>query len=177
MLRIKAAAKGAAKAAAKSLEETSAKLLPIGSEEVTKAAPVTGTAFPVGATGAAVPAPAEPNPAIVSAEPKKLSKEELMQLGEKTYLNRCAMCHQANGVGMPPIFPALKGSKMVIGPVTDHMDRVFNGKAGTAMQAFRNQLTDEELAAVITYERNAWDNNANIVVQPADIKAVKKNPA
>ena len=76
-----------------------------------------------------------------------------MALGEKTYLNRCAMCHQPSGLGMPPTFPALKGSKVATGPVAEHLDRVLNGKTGTAMQAFKDQLSDEELAAVITYER------------------------
>jgi len=125
---------------------------------------VTATATPVVVAGSAA-APAGP--------PKKLTKEELMQLGEKTYLSRCAMCHQPTGAGMPPTFPALKGSKIATGPVNEHMDRVLNGKAGTAMQAFKDQLSDEELAAVITYERNAWDNNTGTLVQPADIAAAK----
>jgi cytochrome c oxidase subunit 2 len=100
-----------------------------------------------------------------------------MQRGEKTYLNRCAMCHQPTGQGMPPTFPALKGSKIATGPVDQHIDRVLNGKTGTAMQAFKDQLSDDELAGVITYERNAWDNNTNTLVQPADIAAAKKAPS
>jgi cytochrome c oxidase subunit 2 len=126
---------------------------------------------PAAATGA-VAAPAAASPA--AAQPQKMTKEELMKLGEQTYLSRCAMCHQPTGVGMPPTFPALKGSKIATGPVAEHIDRVLNGKTGTAMQAFKDQLSDEELAAVITYERNAWDNNTNTLVQPADIAAAKK---
>ena len=53
----------------------------------------------------------------------------------------------------------------------------MNGKTGTAMQAFKDQLSDDELAAVITYERNAWDNNTNTLVQPADVAAAKKAPS
>ena len=71
------------------------------------------------------------------------------------------------------MFPPLKGSKIATGPVKDHIHLVLNGKPGTAMAAFRDQLNDLELAAVITYERNAWGNNTGDVVQPADIKAAR----
>jgi cytochrome c oxidase subunit 2 len=113
----------------------------------------------------------------VSETAKKYTKDELMQLGEKTYLNRCAMCHQPNGMGLPPTFPALKGGKLTTGPVAEHLDRVLNGKPGTAMQAFKDQLSDEELAAVVTYERNAWGNDTNTWVQPADLAAAKQAPS
>lgn len=125
------------------------------------------------------PAEAPVSPVVTAAPPataalKKMTKEELMQLGEKIYLSHCAVCHQPTGQGMPPTFPALKGSKIATGPVAGHLEQVLNGKPGTAMQAFKNQLTDEEIAAVVTYERNAWDNNTNSVVQPADVEAAKK---
>lgn len=122
------------------------------------------------------PASSAVAPVVAGAE-KKLSKDELMQLGEKTYLSRCAMCHQPSGTGIPPTFPALKGSKIATGPVSEHLDRVLNGKPGTAMQAFKDQLSDDELAAVITYERNAFDNNTNTLVQPADVAAAKNAPS
>ncbi len=54
-----------------------------------------------------------------------------------------------------------------------HIDIVVNGKAGTAMQAFSAQLTDAEIAAVVTYERNAWSNKTGDKIQPADIQAFK----
>lgn len=54
-----------------------------------------------------------------------------------------------------------------------HIDIVLNGKTGTAMQAFGKQLTMQEIAAVITYERNAWDNNTGDLIQAADIHAAK----
>ena len=60
---------------------------------------------------------------------------------------------------MPPAFPALKGSKITTGPVAGHIDIVVHGKPGTAMQAFGNQLTDEQIAAIVTYERNSWGND------------------
>ena len=82
-------------------------------------------------------------------------------------------CHQANGEGLANVFPGLKGSVIAIGDVTKHIDVVVNGVPGTAMQAFGAQLNDADLAALITYERNAWGNDAGDMVQPADIKAFR----
>ena len=104
---------------------------------------------------------------------RKWTMQELMTKGEQTYKQVCAACHQVEGTGLPPTFPALKGSKVATGPINNHVDTVFNGKSGTAMQAFKNQLSDVELAAVITYERNAFGNNTNTLVQPIQIKALR----
>jgi len=98
---------------------------------------------------------------------------ELMERGEKVYASSCAACHQANGAGVPGAFPALKGSAIATGPKAAHIDIVMHGKPGTAMGAFANQLNDVDLAAVITYERNAWDNNTGDLVQPSEIKAAR----
>ena len=96
-----------------------------------------------------------------------------MQLGETTYTAYCAACHQVSGQGLPPAFPALKGSAIATtGPVSEHIDIVFNGKAGTGMQGYGKQLSLKEIAAVVTYERNAWGNNTGDAVQAADVKAV-----
>jgi len=99
--------------------------------------------------------------------------QKLMALGEKVYNSQCAACHQIDGSGTPPMFPALKGSAIATGEVAAHIDIVVNGKAGSAMAAYGAQLTDAELAAVITYERNAWENSTGDLVQPADIQAFK----
>lgn len=131
---------------------------PTAAPAATSAAPAT-TAAP-----AAAEAPAKP------ASPEDAMKAA-MERGEKIYLNTCAVCHQPAGTGMPPTFPALKGSPMVIGPAADHINRVVHGKTGTAMQAFKEQLKDEEIADVVTYERNAWGNNKGDLVKPEDIKA------
>lgn len=101
-----------------------------------------------------------------------LSMDELMQLGETTYTAYCSACHQASGLGLPPAFPALKGSPIATGDVNQHIDIVFNGKAGTGMQGYGKQLSLKELAAVVTYERNAWGNNTGDTVQAADVQAV-----
>ena len=101
-----------------------------------------------------------------------MSMEELMQTGERTYVAHCAACHQPNGEGLPGIFPALKGSALALEDKAGHIGIVVNGKAGTAMQAYGKQLSLKELAAVITYERNAWGNNTGELVQAADVHAV-----
>nr|WP_240695238.1 cytochrome c oxidase subunit II [Corallincola luteus] len=114
--------------------------------------------------------------AEAKAEEQKLlamsmSMEELMAEGEQVYMTSCAACHQPNGEGLAGVFPGLKGSPLTIGDVGAHIDIVIHGKKGTAMQAFAKQLTLKQLAAVITYERNAWGNNTGQLVQPADVDA------
>jgi cytochrome c oxidase subunit 2 len=103
---------------------------------------------------------------------KTWTKDELMARGEKTYAT-CAACHGATGAGVPGVFPALAGSKIATGPLDAHIAIVLKGKPGTAMQAFGGQMNDADLAAVITYERNAFGNNTGDVVQPAQIKAAR----
>lgn len=101
-----------------------------------------------------------------------MSLEELMTVGERTYIGHCSACHQVSGEGLPGIFPALKGSKMVQQDMAGHINIVLHGRSGTAMQAFAKQLSLKEIAAVITYERNAWGNNTGELVQAADVHAV-----
>ena len=100
-----------------------------------------------------------------------LPKEELMTLGEQVYMANCAACHQPTGMGLPGVFPALKGSPVVLGDIKDHIDVVLHGRPGTAMQAFAKQLSIKQLAAVITYKRNAWGNDTGDVIQPSQIQA------
>jgi cytochrome c oxidase subunit 2 len=120
--------------------------------------------------------------AAAAGSDKTWTKDELIAKGKEVYEKQCVVCHQANGQGLPPAFPALTGSKMVNGPLLSpegkliadsHADRVLNGKAGTAMQAFKNTLNDVELAAVITYERNALGNAKGDMIQPAQIKSLR----
>ena len=102
-----------------------------------------------------------------------LSKQELIDIGTQVYLDRCAVCHQANGAGIPGAFPAITGSAVATGDISEHIDVIVNGRAGTAMQAFANQLTDKEIAAVVTYQRNGLGNDTGDVVQAADVNAFK----
>jgi cytochrome c oxidase subunit 2 len=103
---------------------------------------------------------------------KTWTMAELMETGEKVYQQNCLTCHQANGQGIPPAFPSLVGQGLAIGPIADHIDIVINGKAGTAMQAFAAQLNPAEIAAVVTYERNAWGNNVGDMAQPREVNAL-----
>jgi len=100
------------------------------------------------------------------------SLDELYTRGKELYESKCAACHQVTGVGLPPAFPALNGSKIVNGPLEAHLNIVLNGKQGTAMQPW-NSLNDLEIAAIVTYERNAWDNKTGDVVQTAEVKQAR----
>jgi cytochrome c oxidase subunit 2 len=111
--------------------------------------------------------------AAADAATQTLTMDELMSRGEAAYNTSCAACHQANGAGIPGVFPALAGSAIATGEVAAHIDIVVHGKAGTAMQAFGEQLGAVDLAAIITYERNAFGNNIGDMVQPADVVAAK----
>ncbi|MBB65952.1 cytochrome c oxidase subunit II [Alteromonas stellipolaris] len=101
-----------------------------------------------------------------------MSMDELMDEGKRVYNATCAACHMPNGEGLPGVFPALKGSEMVLEDQTAHIDIVLNGKTGTAMQAFGKMLSLKDIAAVVTYERNAWGNNTGDMVQAKDVNAV-----
>ncbi len=103
----------------------------------------------------------------------KLSKQELIDIGTQIYVDRCAVCHQASGAGIPGAFPAITGSPVATGDIDQHIDVIVNGRSGTAMQAFATQLTDKEIAAVVTYQRNGLGNNTGDVVQAADVNAFK----
>jgi cytochrome c oxidase subunit 2 len=105
---------------------------------------------------------------------KTFETAELVERGEKVYQANCAACHQANGMGLPGAFPALNGSKVATGPIADHIHIVLNGgRPGTAMAAFGKQLSDVDIAAVVTYERNAWNNKMGDSVQPAAIASAR----
>jgi len=112
---------------------------------------------------------------------KEWTKDELMASGKTVYEKNCAVCHQVTGAGLPPAFPALTGSKVALAPIfgadskylpDSHMDRVLNGKG--VMPAWKALLSDSEIAAVITYERNALGNTVGDVVQPSQVKAARQ---
>lgn len=105
----------------------------------------------------------------LASQEQTFTLDEMMRLGKDIYTANCAVCHQPNGQGLPGVFPALKGSDIAIGDVAEHIDIVRNGKAGTAMQGYAKQLSSKQLAAVVSYERNAWGNNTGDVIQPKQI--------
>ena len=97
---------------------------------------------------------------------KEWTLAELNARGEKVYASNCVACHQANGQGVPGAFPALVGSQKVVGATADQIAILLNGVQGAAMASFK-QLSDVELAAVATYTRNAWGNQAEEnIIQP-----------
>lgn len=106
---------------------------------------------------------------------KDWSLDELMERGQQVYSRACAACHQPGGEGLPPMFPALKGSDMALNDIPAHIDIVVNGKPGTSMAAFGAQLSETDIAAVITYERNAWGNDTGELVVPLDILNFKNS--
>jgi cytochrome c oxidase subunit 2 len=113
--------------------------------------------------------------AAAASATKTWSMDDLMARGESVYQTNCMACHQAGGEGLPAAgFPALKDSPVAIGPVAGHLDIVLHGgKKNPAMAAFGQQLNDVDLAAVITYERNAFGNATGDVVQPSDVAAAR----
>ncbi len=113
--------------------------------------------------------------AAAADDAKAFTVAELVERGEKVYEANCAACHQSNGMGLPGAFPAINGSKVATGPIADHIQVVLHGRPGTAMAAFGDRLSDAEIAAVITYQRNAWNNKMGDLAQPAQIAAARKN--
>jgi cytochrome c oxidase subunit II len=112
--------------------------------------------------------------ATAAADPaKQWTVEELHAQGAKVFAANCQACHQATGMGVPGTFPALAGSKVVTGAKEEQINIVLNGKPGTAMRAFK-ELSDAEIASVVTYTRNNWTNKTGDMATPADVKALRK---
>ena len=97
---------------------------------------------------------------------------ELMERGQAVYNTNCVACHQANGQGIPGAFPGLVGIEDKL-TLEQHLDVVLNGVPATAMQAFGAQLSDADIAAVVTYERNAWGQQKEEMLQPSEVRAAR----
>ena len=107
---------------------------------------------------------------------KVWTKDELMERGESFYVTNCVACHQANGKGIPPVFPALEGSQIALNDSDKHIEILMEGVQGSAMAAFGNMYSEVDIAAVITYTRQAWSNGENgdgVIVTPKDIVEYK----
>ena len=100
-----------------------------------------------------------------------MTMAESMELGKNVYSANCAACHMPNGEGLPGVFPALKDSQIAVADQPKHIDILINGVTGSAMQSYAKQLTMSEIAAVVTYERNAWGNDTGDLVQAKDINS------
>lgn len=105
---------------------------------------------------------------------RQWSKEELVAQGEKVYGASCLGCHQAEGQGIPGMFPAIAGSDIATGDIETHIQTVLMGIPDTPMDGYGSKLDDTDLAAVVTYQRNAFGNNLNDTVQPYQIKSLRQ---
>jgi cytochrome c oxidase subunit 2 len=109
--------------------------------------------------------------AALADDPSKVyTLAEQMDRGAKVYAANCAACHQANGKGAGS-FPALDGSKVVLGPKEGNFQIMLNGKG--AMPKWGGVISDGDIAAVITYTRNAWGNKTGDVYQTPDLMAAR----
>ena len=115
--------------------------------------------------------------AALADDPNKVwDAASLKTKGETVYKANCVSCHQATGLGVAGAFPALDGDKLVLGPKADQINVLLNGQGNGKMPAWK-QLSDVEIASVITYTRQSWGNagkGTDPVVQPADVKAARK---
>lgn len=97
---------------------------------------------------------------------------QLLERGKRLYTGRCAGCHLRTGEGQMVVgAPALKGSAMVKGDLPPYIMLVLKGRM--SMPGFARSLKDDELAAILSYERNAWGNAADDLVLSADVKSVR----
>ncbi|MFA9420695.1 MAG: cytochrome c oxidase subunit II [Gammaproteobacteria bacterium] len=108
--------------------------------------------------------------AVAAQASQEWSMQDLLAQGETVYKANCAVCHGATGAGIPGAFPAMTNSPIATGDAAEHMNVVMNGRSGTAMAAYKTQLNDIDLAAVITFERNSLGNSVGDMVQPSAIK-------
>ena len=105
---------------------------------------------------------------------KTFTLAELNAKGKEVYESRCAACHGLQGEG--GVGKAIQGSEIALGPIAKHIDILVNGSANNAMMAaYDDQLSEAEIAAVITYQRNAFGNDTGDIVQPIDILKFKQN--
>lgn len=114
--------------------------------------------------------------AMAEAKPdveRQWAHEELVSVGAKVYQANCMSCHQAEGQGIPGMFPAIAGSDIATGNIDTHIQTVMHGIDGTLMSQFSDALSDSDIAAVITYQRNAFGNVTGDSLQPAHIKSLR----
>jgi len=106
-------------------------------------------------------------------DPNKVwTLDDLVARGEKVYTANCAACHRPDGKGAGPI-KALDGSQIVLNDPAAEIRTVLDGRLNGAMPSWK-QLSDTEIAAVITFTKNSWSNKTGQVVQPAEVKTARK---
>jgi cytochrome c6 len=110
----------------------------------------------VAALAAAATSPSQAQPAPAAADGKAL------------FLKNCAACHQANGKGIPGAFPALAGSKFVTGARAEVATVLLKGRGG--MPDFSENLSDADIATILTYVRASWGNQADALTEAEVLK-------
>ena len=108
---------------------------------------------------------------LMSAAAALVAGPSLAADGEHMFLQSCAACHKPTGVGVPGAFPALAGDKLVQGDPKDAINRVLNGRGG--MPSFANDLSDADIATILTYVRGAWGNKAKVAVTAPMVTALR----
>ncbi len=104
---------------------------------------------------------------------RQWSHQELVATGERVYEANCMSCHQKQGQGIPGMFPPIAGSDIATGDINAHVDTVLNGVVDTPMQGFSSRLSDVDLAAVITFQRNAFGNVTGDSLQPSHMRSLR----
>ena len=95
--------------------------------------------------------------------------KNLLLVGSKTYETYCTACHQLNGEGIPPFYPALSNLNITS---DEYIKIMLNGIQGSTMQSY-GHLSDEQIAAVISFNQNCWENEGEIV-DPNEIEKLRK---
>jgi cytochrome c oxidase subunit 2 len=92
-------------------------------------------------------------------------QDDAVQRGQGVFEDNCAQCHRSNGEGLPATFPALNKNPFVLGESMPVIATVLNGHKGSLgqMPAWKDKLDDQQIAAVVTYIRQAWSNRAAAV--------------
>ena len=124
------------------------------------------------------------------------TKAQLLSHGKTVFVNNCAVCHQVTGLGIPGTFPPLSAGRtfsaapamlqqlrtrgfltssghVVMGPVKNHLRIVLGGIPGTPMPSFSGQLSNADIASVVTYERNSFGNHTGDIIQPSEVAALR----
>ncbi len=125
------------------------------------------------ATGAATGAVAEAAEQAPALSAVAQREDPVFVAGKAVYNRMCVACHQSHGKGLPPAFPSIANSAVVTGDLDGQINLILNGVSGTAMVAFGPQLSDDDIAAVITYQRNAFGNDTGDVVTPEQVAALR----
>jgi cytochrome c oxidase subunit 2 len=100
-----------------------------------------------------------------------MAQDDALAKGQAVFEDNCAACHRVSGLGLPPTFPALQGSALVQGEPAALIDVVLKGRKGlSAMPAWQGSLSSEEIAATLSYIRQAWGNQAG-PISPEQVKA------